>query len=216
MCILLVLHVLNRVVYNRLGHSKLSDVIRIKDLSLNVSFKDGTQWQTQDSTSISQPVKLSLSIVQDLSKAGETDDLTHTLNYASLASLVAKTGNQTFSSLEGLVEDVYNLSFENFVQIQDMSVRATKTQALLYGKGVTLTSSKSRKSQSSEETSFLLEDMELPVIIGVNPQERIHKQVVRFNISLLDQVAPAVVDYHRLSKRLYEVRFVHFKSHSAG
>lgn len=189
------------------------DVIRIKNLSLNVSFKDGTQWQTQDSTPISQPVKLSLSVAQDLSKSGETDDLDHTLNYASLASLVAETGNQTFISLEGLVENVYSRSFDNFAQIQDMSVRATKTKALLCGKGVTLTSSKSRESQNTEETAFLLEDMELPVILGINPQERIHKQVVRLNVILLGQIAPAVVDYHQLSKHLYEVRFVHFEYH---
>lgn len=155
-------------------------------------------------TPVLQPVKLTLSVAQDLKKFGQMDDLTIMLNYASLASKLAETTNNgTFSSLEELVDDVFHRSFSNFDQIQDMSVHVTKPKALLRGTGVSLSASQSR-GKEMDERSFTLNDIEIPVVIGINQEERKRKQIVRLNIALSEPAGPSLVDYHSLSEEIYQ------------
>ena len=178
------------------------DTIRINDLTLIVRFQDGTQW----STPALQPVKLSLSIAHDIRTSGELDDLDHTLNYASLVSTLAQSNDAgTFASLEALTDSVFKQCFESYPQIQTLSVKATKPKALLRGKSVSLRVSRSRDSPSDAEESFSLEDIEFPVTIGVNPEERTTKQIVRMNLTLFGRDSSAPVDYRILAKQIHEV-----------
>ena len=181
---------------------RVPDTIRINDLALIVKFQDGTQW----STPTLQPVKLSLSIAHDIQTSGELDDLDHTLNYASLVSTLAQSNDAgTFASLEALTDSVVEQCFESFPQIRTLSVKATKPKALLRGKSVSLHVSRSRNSLSDAEESFSLEDVEFPVTIGVNPEERTTKQMVRMNLTLFGRVSSASVDYRLLAKQIHEV-----------
>jgi dihydroneopterin aldolase / 2-amino-4-hydroxy-6-hydroxymethyldihydropteridine diphosphokinase / dihydropteroate synthase len=195
--------------YRQAGSDRLkhSDALRINSLSLNVYFRDGSQWPSQAAAPILQPVKLSLTIARDLNKPAKTDDLADTLDYSSLASaLVDSSNNATFGSLEELVDEVFSRSFDKFVDIQDMSVRATKTKALLRGKAVTLSSFRSRGIHDHKESTFMLEDLEVSVIIGIHPEERIQKQMVRLNLTLSDQVSRTTVNYRFLAEQIHNVR----------
>jgi len=184
---------------------RVPDTIRINDLTLIVRFQDGTQW----STPTLQPVKLSLSIAHDIRTSGELDDLDHTLNYASLVNTLAQSNEAgTFASLEALTDSVFKQCFESYPQIQTLSVKATKPKALLRGKSVSFHVSRSRNSPPDAEESFSLEDMEFPVTIGVNPEERTTKQVVRMNLTLFGRASPASVDYRLLANQIYEVSYV--------
>ena len=181
---------------------RVPDTIRINDLTLIVKFQDGTQW----SMPTLQPVKLSLSIAHDIRTSGELDDLDHTLNYASLVNTLARSNNAgTFASLEALTDSVFKQCFESYPQIRTLSVKATKPKALLRGKSVSLHVSRSRNSPSDTEEAFSLEDMEFPVTIGVDPEERTTKQMVRMNLTLFGRVSSASVDYRLVAKQIHEV-----------
>ena len=182
--------------------TRVSDTIRINDLTLAVKLLDGTQWPTPTL----QPVKLSLSIAHDIRPSGDLDDLEHTLNYASLANTLAGSTNAgTFGSLEALTDCVFKQCFETYPQIQNLSIKATKPKALLRGKSVSLHVSRSKNVPSDVQESFSLEDIEFPVVIGVNPEERMVKQMVRMNLTLFGRASPAPVDYRLLAEQIHEV-----------
>lgn len=181
---------------------RVPDVIRINDLTLIAKFKDGTQWSTPSL----QPVKLSLSIAHDIRTSGELDDLGHTLDYASIVDTLTESSNGgTFSSLEALTDSVFKQCFQAYPRIQSLSVKVTKPKALLRGASVSLHVSRSRSSPSSAQESFSLEDIEFPILIGVNPEERVTKQMIRMNLALFGGTSSAPVDYRSLAKKIHEV-----------
>ena len=167
-----------------------------------MKLQDGTQW----SAPAIQPVELSLSIAHDIRTSGELDDLDHTLNYASLVDALAQSNNTgIFASLGALTDAIFKQSFETYPQIQSLSIKATKPKALLRGKSVSLHVSRSRNFPSDAQESFSFEDIEFPVIIGVNPEERATVQTVRVNLTLFRRASSASVDYRLLAKRIHEV-----------
>jgi dihydroneopterin aldolase len=149
---------------------------------------------------------LSLSIAHDIGTSGELDDLGHTLNYVSIVNaLTESSAENTFSSLEVLTDSIFKQCFETYPQIQSLSVKVTKPNALLRGKAVSLQASRSRGSPSDAQESFSLEDIEFPVLIGVNPEERATKQTIRMNLVLFGRTSSAPVDYRSLAEDIYEV-----------
>jgi len=181
---------------------RVPDTIRINDLTLVTKFKDGTQWSTPNL----QLVKLSLSIAHDIQTSGELDDLGHTLNYASLVNTLTESSDAgAFDSLEALTDFIFNQCFESYPQIQSLSIKATKPKALLRGKSVSLSVSRSRNSPSGAQESFSLEDIEFPVLIGVNPEERMAKQMIRMNLTLFGRASSTPVDYRLLANQIHEV-----------
>ena len=181
---------------------KVPDVIRINDLTLLAKFKDGTQWSMPSL----QPVKLSLSIAHDIRTSGELDDLGHTLNYVSIVNALTELSDgSTFSSLETLIDCVFKQCFETYPQILSLAVKVTKPKALLRGKSVSLHVSRSRSSPSDSQESFSLEDIEFPILIGVNPEERVTRQTIRMNLTLIGRTSPVPVDYRSLADEIYQV-----------
>ena len=181
------------------------DILRINDLTLNARFEDGTQWAMP----AAQPVKLSISVAHDVRTSGELDELSHTLNYFSVVNTLTESSDGgTFGSLEALTESVFKRCFQAHPQIQSLSVKVTKPKALLRGKSVSLHVSRSRRSQSDALASFSFEDMEFPILIGVNPEERTTKQTVRMNLTLLGRASSVPVDYRSLAKGIHEVSWL--------
>lgn len=151
-------------------------------------------------------VKLSLSIAYDIRTSGELDDLGHTLNYASIVNTLTDSVNAgAFESLEALTDPIFRQCFETYSQIQSLSVKVTKPKALLRGKSVSLRVSRSRNSPSDANESFSLEDIQFPVLIGVNPEERTTKQMIQIGLTLSGRTSPSPVDYRLLAKQIYEV-----------
>ena len=186
---------------------RIPDTIRINDLTLITKLKDGTQW----SIPALQMVKISLSIAYDIRTSGELDDLGHTLSYFSITNtLVDSTNAGAFDSLEALADSIFKQCFETYPQIQSLSVKVTKPKALLRGKSVSLQVSRSRNSPSDVKESFSLEDIQFPVLIGVNPEERTIKQMIQTNLTLFGRTSSSPVDYRLLAKQIYEVSPLRF------
>lgn len=181
---------------------KVPDTIRINELTLITKLKDGTQWPTP----ALQMVKLSLSIAYDIRTSGDLDELGHTLNYASIVNTLTDSTNAgAFDSLEALADSIFRQCFETYPQIQSLSVKVTKPKALLRGKSVSLRVSRSRNSPSDANESFSLEDIQFPVLIGVNSEERTIKQTIQMSLTLSGRVSPSPIDYRLLAKQIYEV-----------
>lgn len=181
---------------------RVPDTIRINDLTLITKLKDGTQW----STPTLQLVKLSLSIAYDIRASGELDDLDQTLNYASIVNTLTDSTNAgAFDSLETLTESIFKRCFETYPQIQSLSVKATKPKALLRGKSISLRVTRSRNSPSDAGESFSLEDIQFPVLIGVNPEERMTKQMIQMSLTLFGGLSSSPVDYRLLADQIHEV-----------
>jgi len=178
------------------------DTIRINDLTLIAKFEDGTQWSTPSL----QPVKLSLSIAHDVRTSGALDDLGHTLNYASIVDTLTRSSNGgIFSSLEALSDFIFKQCFETYPQIQSLSVKVTKPKALLRGKSISLHVSRSRDSPSDTQESFSFEEIEFPILIGVNPEERVTRQMIRMNLTFFGRTSSVPMDYRSLANQIYGV-----------
>lgn len=185
--------------------ARVPDIIRINDLTLIAKFKDGTQWSTPSL----QPVRLSLSISHDIRASGELDDLGCTVDYASIVDTLTESNNGgTFSSLEALTDSIFKRCFETYPRIQSLSVKVTKPKALLRGKSVSLRVSRSRNSPSDAQESFSFEDIEFPVLIGVNPEERVTEQMIRMNLTLFGRASSSPIDYRSVAKQIHEVNLL--------
>ncbi|KNZ68873.1 dihydroneopterin aldolase [Thermincola ferriacetica] len=80
-----------------------------------------------------QKFVVDLELSADLKKAGQTDDLAHTLNYADIYGLVKGivTG-KSFNLLEALAENIAQAILQNY-QVKKVKVRVEKPQAPISG-----------------------------------------------------------------------------------
>ena len=77
-----------------------------------------------------QPFFLSLYIYTDLKKAGTSDDLKDTINYAEISELAVSTFKETtFNTIEAAAENVLESIMLKFPIIKRLTVRVSKPQA---------------------------------------------------------------------------------------
>lgn len=190
-----------------------TDKILINDLSISVVLEDGARWPS--SISRPQPLLLSLEIVHDCAHAALNDDLSLTVDYGLLcATLIAQfrdgMGNgKAFLSVEAFSDSVYDICFERFPEVQELSLMVKKPNALLCASCAKLQSSRLRIAGLHHER-FIIEDLSCPVIAGVNACEREEEQIVRFTITL-DRIRRSTValDFRRLEAEVLKVRSIH-------
>lgn len=102
--------------------------------------------------------------------------------------------------------------------LHQIQLKISQTKAPLHCRAIGIESSAARSADSwyVDRIRYFCEDIECHVIIGVNPAERLEKQLVRFNISIDHPgYLPGTgkfLDFRSLIRRLYEVRDVLSKS----
>ena len=75
---------------------------------------------------LGQKYEIDLELTTDLSAAGKTDDLTHTINYAEVVQLVIEIGTQgSFQLFEALAETIAGAILAQF-QIEEVRVAVKK------------------------------------------------------------------------------------------
>ncbi|KDQ56667.1 hypothetical protein JAAARDRAFT_58960 [Jaapia argillacea MUCL 33604] len=177
------------------------DRIQINDLTLHVPFLDGANWPSSEPTS--QPVQLTLSFPYDLSKVAESDELQYSINYASICStLTSAMSSGPFISLENLTERILDLCTRTHPEIQDVDLVIRRSKASLYCKAIGLHLSRSHSNDNPRREVFI-EDLECPAIIGINPCERVQKQIVRFNVSTSRTTVKGPFDFRGLTETIY-------------
>ena len=81
---------------------------------------------TEAERQLGQKYEIDLELVTNLSTAGKTDDLAHTVNYAEVAQLVIEIGTQqSFQLFEALAETIAEAILAQF-QIDEVRITAKK------------------------------------------------------------------------------------------
>lgn len=202
--------------------SSSRDTIRINDLLLTVPIYAGAIWPKPQGQAALQPVLVSLSIPHNISSTASTDELSQTINYSLLCSMLRDSLNDStpaFDSLEQLSARIFDIlllrsgSDASIPFLGEAHLKVVQSRAPLNCKAVgveTTATTSSGSSWSISHVKHFVEDLECSTIIGVNACEREERQIVRVNISI-KQRDPGVqrdnwVDFRSLTRVSYEVK----------
>jgi dihydroneopterin aldolase/2-amino-4-hydroxy-6-hydroxymethyldihydropteridine diphosphokinase/dihydropteroate synthase len=170
---------------------------------LTVSLGSGSRWPS--STGEAQPVLVSLSLDYDLAHAASTDELSNSIDYSSIYSAIAKLSNTHYDSLKDLSDQVLAVASQSTTKVQEITAQVVQVKAPLHSKAVGIQSSRKQRKWTPPDR-FFCDDLVCQTIIGVNPQERIEKQTVIFNISVeRSEDLMTRFDFRELTRRLYNV-----------
>ncbi|PVF99051.1 tetrahydrobiopterin biosynthesis enzymes-like protein [Serendipita vermifera] len=137
-----------------------------------------------------QPLLVSVALEADLRLAGDQDDLTNSVNYGSLSKdllrLVSLDQSKQFGGLEDLVEQVAQVALAKVTNPSfrvAISVKAPKL--LLQDAKLRLDITRDRSTTDRKGTyTWVIEDWRTYVLIGMNPPERLKKQVLILNMQV--------------------------------
>ncbi|CAG8463757.1 237_t:CDS:2 [Dentiscutata erythropus] len=145
-----------------------------------------------------QPVLINLTLNKNISKAGEKDKLTYSINYGTVSKAVSKFAEDSIcDSVEVLAEGIAKICV-NECHAPRVTVRVEKPRALLHAAsaGVEIIRTKEDYdhvgSNSNTQPNYInshqdlifIKDLRLSAIIGVNPWEREEKQTVILNLTI--------------------------------
>ncbi|KAF8518003.1 hypothetical protein BU17DRAFT_49322 [Hysterangium stoloniferum] len=159
----------------RSGHS---DCISLSALTLRAHI--GADCWDRDRP---QPVLLTVHVFTSLLPAALSDDVTKTIHYGHLASALydLEHPNRQFESLLHLAEAAADVVLRNpDAPVTQVRIIAEAPKLLLHAKS--LVADINEHSPSAPDT-ICINALSLPIIIGVNPQERLLKQIVTTSIS---------------------------------
>lgn len=158
-----------------------SDKILISDLRLHACVGED-RWRKRRP----QPIKLSATLSVDLAQAGRTDSIASTVNYGTLCrQLLEKSDGKEYAHLRQMAMDSIALVLEKPGVVEaTMEVEAMNQFLLADCVGVRLRRWKDNTPGGSYDEAYI-KNLQLNVLIGVNPPEREFKQVVVTNISFV-------------------------------
>ena len=151
---------------------------------------------------------LTFCFAHDVSRAAATDDLSHSVNYSTLASgMKAIVESEAFPSLEAFADRVYAVYAAQYPGVPSFTVRISRTKTLLYGAAFAIEVTKPATQPRPVEETFFLQDVVGHAIIGIHPHERERKQRVRVNISVTREILRrAPFNFRVLEQRIFDVR----------
>lgn len=182
----------------------MSDHVKINGLSLTAPISN-SPWPTLDppDTAKIHPITISLDILLDISAAGTTDDLSHSINYSGV-SKVAENLCTNLSSAQstdvitalGLAEEILKECQASItLPIQELSVHLELPKAVLRAKHASIHVSRRRDGSLSKKIEFSIKGLIVHTTVGINPPEREDKQPVIVDVTLTsDKALPK--DYH--------------------
>ncbi|KZT60019.1 Dihydropteroate synthase [Calocera cornea HHB12733] len=163
------------------------DRILVSDLYVQTT-SGSSLWPRPDAEQRKQPVSISISVPLSLSSAGSADTLADSISYGTICKAVERIAGQdsAFGSAEDLAEGIAEGCLGEFGSLSEINVRVRKPRALLQAKsaGVDITRHRHPSDVSGKEDKYFLEDLALSTIIGINPWERLEKQMVHFDVHL--------------------------------
>ena len=162
------------------------DIIFLRNLHLS-AFIGRDAWGRAEKA---QPVTLSIALQQDLVNAAARDDINETVSYGQICKDVTKFVEESkgFNDLLSFNTRLCEIALLNkwgggnldvFTLLPNASLRAEGGLGL----NTSFIGGKERMIDDSS-IKFLVKDMKLYCIIGVNPHERISKQLVVINLMI--------------------------------
>ncbi|MFC4767864.1 dihydroneopterin aldolase [Effusibacillus consociatus] len=81
----------------------------------------------EEEARLGQKFRVDLEVTTDLRRAGQTDDLNYTLDYALLYEIVKQTAQlERYNLIEAVAETIASRLLANFPQIRNVRVKVTK------------------------------------------------------------------------------------------
>ncbi|EJD51844.1 Dihydropteroate synthase [Auricularia subglabra TFB-10046 SS5] len=186
-----------------------ADIIAVRDLAVRACIGK-TAWDRPDAEDKAQPVLVSVWIPYNLTLAGSSDDLAHSLNYGALCKTVQLCFGEEakFESVEAAANQIAEACFAGFPTLMRLRIRVEKPRAALRAKSVAVEVERARLCglHALNPDVFLVNDLELCPIIGVNPWEREAIQPVIINMSLEPPSSlDSPFDYPRILREVTDV-----------
>ncbi|KAJ4490360.1 Dihydropteroate synthase [Lentinula aciculospora] len=200
-----------------------SDLIRVNDLLITVLLHSGSRWPSKGSKPTAQPVHVSLAIPHDISSTARSDDLSQSINYSTLASTLrtslspaaASLEEPAFESLEQIVFRCFDLLLlpepTSTPRLPGAQIRVVQLKPPLHCQALAVEGVATCGADASWrliELHHIVENLECYPIVGVNPAERLERQLVRINITVNDPSATGMsvhwLDFRTLTRRLHQ------------
>ena len=154
----------------------------------------------------SQPIVLTLRLLINTTSAGTSDEIAHTFSYGKMHEDAILLWNARFRSIDDLTSNLVGDALANNWPGESLQISLVAPKALLrveggLGRDVTLrrqwTGSGAAKKQiwGCERHSWLVKNLKVACIIGVNPHERLEKQQVTINLEILGEHGKDEGDY---------------------
>ena len=169
-----------------------------------------SEWDQSAASNELQPVLVSLWTPYNLQLAGGTDNLDHSLNYAAVCKTIEKCFDaaQVFTGPQGAAERVAAACFAAHPTLTQIRLRVEMPRAALRAKSIAVEIERHRLSHVliSVPDVFIVTDLELDALVGVNNCERADRQRVIINLRIEPGSAPG--NFFSVSKTVREVSAV--------
>ena len=198
----------------------MSDEIYIQNLRLS-AIVGPDAWHRPNKP---QPLTLSARLLINTSAAGSSDDIRETVSYGEICKVVTALieREKAFHCIEQLGWKITALAEKQKWGGERFEIEVTLPKGLLRaegGIGFRCCVVRDPDDQGTEpqwddgkEYEWLIKDLNLACVIGVNPHERVEKQAVVVNLRILscfmdeDEVDHSQTHWQKLVKRNCEVR----------
>ena len=157
-----------------------------------------------------QPVTLSVYLHLQpsfLDISGQSDDVADSIHYGHLTKDISTLSESSYDGIRALISDATTKSFHlmgKHAEAVRIVVGLPKLILLAGGFEVELITP-TGQSTSVQAAKVFIKDLVMPVLIGVNPPERLAKQRVVTNITFHERSGIHMVDYPAIVKKISEV-----------
>ena len=150
-----------------------------------------------------QPIVLTLKLLIDTTSAGKSDEIGHTFSYGQMYKDVALLSGKHFRSADDLIHHLVAIATSAQWPGEGLHVSLVAPKALLRVEGGLGREATLRKQLVGEKPIWtwerqvwLIKQLKVACIIGVNPHERLETQQATINLEILGQDG--------IGKRFYE------------
>jgi FolB domain-containing protein len=187
---------------------RVGDSVFIRGLSLSaVVGKD--VWHRDGKT---QPVLIDLEMPTNIEVAAEKDSVSNTIHYGILCKAITKAIKaRHFDSLPDLADAISQAAMSEGRGELGLDLTILLPKAHLHAEGVgirrrqTYESDEGVKVLRSESDILVVKNLRISCIIGVNPHERLEKQMVVFNIRLYSERNPLFGTHVEVFRQIQDV-----------
>ena len=141
-----------------------------------------------------QPIVLTLKLLIDTTSAGKSDEIGHTFSYGQMCKDAAVLSGVHFRSVDDLIHHLVAIAISAQWPGESLQVSLVAPKALLrveggLGRQVTLRKQLVREQPTWtwERQVWLIKQLKVACIIGVNPHERLEKQQATIDLEILGQ-----------------------------
>ena len=158
-----------------------------------------------------QPILLTLKLMIDTTSAGSSDEIAHTFSYGSICKDATVLSGGHFRSIDELITNLVSIALAKKWPGEGLQVSLLAPKALLrveggLGREVTLRKQTVKSGAAKQQIwgwerhAWLVKELKVACIIGVNPHERLVKQQVTINLEILGEHGKDEGDYREYNR----------------